>query len=549
MCQNISAFDKSNKNSSLNNTCPDKRLGIACIRLRVPGFKQECVTLSSNQLVVHLSGIRKTSCCPHCGQRSRHVHSYYFRHIQAGECLDMSTVLLVKARRFRCKHCARTFSEPLPDIAPRYGRKTREVLDRITSVSLKTTSRIASYLLELQHIHCSASTCLRSIDRNTPTFHATAIGIDDAAKRKGRTYMSVVVDQHSRQTIALLNCRSGEELDNYLLENQQIQFVTRDGSVTYADAINRCLPDAVQISDKFHLVKNMLDALADEFSRMLRSFSAEKKTYSFPTVSECKAEIMKDFLNLGEQRHRERLQFFIEADNAYREGKSYYQIAQAYNMHTEKVRKLLFKHTRKDYMSDEQKLILKFIDKLALELSQGCYKVNQLVKKLDNKLSASDIKRVSQTLRNSIESQRKNINKENSSIAKKKKENHIPKKTIQRFILNGTPKSEKLDKLYQNRQAKQAIELAQEFRQILNGSSSKPLEGWLKRAEKAKSEAIRAFAKYVKSDQSAVKAAIDYGWNNALLEGSVNKLKAIKRQMYNRANIDLLLAKIKGFST
>lgn len=258
---------------------------------------------------------------------------------------------------------------------------------------------------------------------------------------------------------------------------------------------------------------------------------------------------MKDFLNLGEQRHRERLQFFIEADNAYREGKSYYQIAQAYNMHTEKVRKLLFKHTRKDYMSDEQKLILKFIDKLALELSQGCYKVNQLVKKLDNKLSASDIKRVSQTLRNSIERQRKNIKKENSSIAKKKKENHIPKKTIQRFILNGTPKSEKLDKLYQNRQAKQAIELAREFRQILNGSSSKPLEGWLKRAEKAKSEAIRAFEKYVKSDQSAVKAAIDYGWNNALLEGSVNKLKAIKRQMYNRANIDLLLAKIKGFST
>lgn len=89
---------------------------------------------------------------------------------------------------------------------------------------------------------------------------------------------------------------------------------------------------------------------------------------------------MKDFWNLGDQRHREKLQFFIEADNAYREGKTFYQIAQTYNMHTEKVRKLLFKHTRKDYMSDEQKLIFKFIDKLALEFSLGCWKVNQLVK-------------------------------------------------------------------------------------------------------------------------------------------------------------------------
>lgn len=136
---------------------------------------------------------------------------------------------------------------------------------------------------------------------------------------------------------------------------------------------------------------------------------------------------MKDFWNLGDQRHREKLQFFIEADNAYREGKTFYQIAQTYNMHTEKVRKLLFKHTRKDYMSDEQKLIFKFIDKLALEFSLGCWKVNQLVKRMDNKLSASAIKRVSQTLRNNIGNRQKEIKKRIATLQKNKRKPYIKK--------------------------------------------------------------------------------------------------------------------------
>ncbi len=549
MCHNISAFGKNNKKESVHNTGLHKKPGIFSFRLTVPGFKQEGVSIDESHLIVHLSSVRKTSDCPYCGQSTRRVHSYYFRRIEASESFNRRTFLLVKARRFRCKHCARTFSEPLAGIAPRYSRRTREVLDRINAVSLKTTSRIASYLLGLQHIQSSPSTCLRSIDRSRPISHATIIGIDDAAKKKGHTYMSVVVDHQSRQTIALLNSRSGEELDNYLLENQQVQFVTRDGSLTYADAIRRCLPHAVQISDRFHLIKNMLDSLTEEFSEQLRIPFQEKKEYSFPTVAECKAEMMKDFYCLGDQRHRDKLQFFIEADNAYREGKSFYQIAKEHNMHTEKVRRLLFKHTRKDYMSDEQKLLLKYIDVLALEFSQGCCKVKELVRKLNNKLSASAIKRVSQTLRNKINREQKEIKKENSNNTKKKKEKRIPKKVIHRFILTENSKSEELKKLCENKEVKQTIELAQEFRKIINRKSENTLEDWLKRAEKAGMEAMKSFAKYIKSDQEAVKAAIDYDWNNAPLEGMVNKLKTIKRQMYNRANIDLLLAKMNGFKT
>lgn len=549
MFQTISASDKSNIKELVNNVQSHKSSEIVSLRLNIPGYKQECFTVREDQIVIHLSSIRKTSLCPCCGQRSKHIHSYYIRHIQATEIFNSSTSFLVKVRRFRCKYCMRTFSESLTGIAPRYGRKTQEVLNRINSVSLKTTSRIASYLLKLQHIQSSPSTCLRCIDRSCPDSNATVIGIDDAAKKKGHTYMSVIVDQHSHRTIALLDCRSGEELDNYLLKNQQIQFVTRDGSVSYGDAIRRCLPNAIQISDKFHLIKNMLDTLTKEFSQLLHKPSQEKKTYNFPTVEECKAEMIKALFELGDQRHREKLSFFIEADNAYREGKSFYQIAQAFNMHTEKVRRLLYRHTRKDYMSDEQKILLKHIDALAVEFSSGCCKVNQLVKKMGNKLSASAIKRVSQTLRENIIRQQKDLKKENSSIAKKKKENRIPTKTIYRFILAENTKLEGFEKLYENREVEQAVELAQEFREIINGRLTNPLEDWCEKAENAESQAMKSFAKYIRTDQTAVQAAIDYTWNNAVLEGTVNKLKCIKRQMYNRASVGLLFAKTNGFET
>lgn len=553
MCRNISAFAKSNEKDSVSNIQIAKKSGKACItslRLSIPGFKQRGLYIDASHVTIHLSGVGKRFACPYCGQITWHVHSYYLRHIQDVELFNMSTSLIVRARRFRCKHCVRTFSEPLSGITSRYGRKSHEVLDRIHSVSLKTTSRIASYLLGLQHIRSSASTCLRSIDRSRPLSNATIIGIDDAARKKGHTYMSVIVDQHKHQAVALLNSRSGEELDNYLLENQQVQFVTGDGSLTYADAIRRCLPHAIQISDKFHLIKHMVDTLSEEFSRLACTSSRQqKKVYSFPTVEECKAGMMNDFWELGDQRHREKLQFFIEADNAYREGQSFYQIAQAYGMHTEKVRRLLFKHTRKDYMSDEQKLLHPCIDALAVEFSRGCCKVSQLVERMDNRLPASAIKRVSQTLRNDINRQQRDVKKENSNMTKRKKQNHIFPKTIRNFILTGHSKSQELAKLLRCKGSKQAIELAQEFRGILNGKVVGDLEEWIKRAEEADSEAIKSFAKYIKSDRKAVKAAIDYSWNNALLEGTVNKLKTIKRQMYNRAGTGLLLAKMNGFKT
>ncbi|MFF5396683.1 transposase [Peribacillus butanolivorans] len=70
------------------------------------------------------------------------------------------------------------------------------------------------------------------------------------------------------------------------------------------------------------------------------------------------------------------------------------------------------------------------------------------------------------------------------------------------------------------------------------------LQKWLKEVEKSGIKEIKQFAHYLQSDWTAVKHALLYPWSNGLVEGHVNRLKMIKRQMYGRAKFDLLFKKV-----
>ena len=67
---------------------------------------------------------------------------------------------------------------------------------------------------------------------------------------------------------------------------------------------------------------------------------------------------------------------------------------------------------------------------------------------------------------------------------------------------------------------------------------------WIEKAKATRNMALTNFAYGIEKDWEAVQAAIDIPFSNGLLEGTVNKIKAVKRQMYNRAGSKLLRAKI-----
>ena len=71
-----------------------------------------------------------------------------------------------------------------------------------------------------------------------------------------------------------------------------------------------------------------------------------------------------------------------------------------------------------------------------------------------------------------------------------------------------------------------------------------PLDDWLRKAESSSIAEMKSFARGLSQDKSAVQAAVEYEWSQGQVEGQVNRLKLIKRQMYGRASFDLLKARI-----
>jgi transposase len=88
------------------------------------------------------------------------------------------------------------------------------------------------------------------------------------------------------------------------------------------------------------------------------------------------------------------------------------------------------------------------------------------------------------------------------------------------------------------------IELAQQGWQVLRQRQSSKLKDWLSRALCCTAPELRSFARGLKRDYDAVRAALEHAETNRLAEGHVNRLKTHKRMMYGRANFDLLRAKV-----
>ena len=78
---------------------------------------------------------------------------------------------------------------------------------------------------------------------------------------------------------------------------------------------------------------------------------------------------------------------------------------------------------------------------------------------------------------------------------------------------------------------------------VMVRQKSSGLDGWI---TEAATSLLASFAAGINRDKAAVAAAITSPWSNGQTEGQITKLKLVKRQMYGRAKIDLLEARLLG---
>jgi transposase len=88
-----------------------------------------------------------------------------------------------------------------------------------------------------------------------------------------------------------------------------------------------------------------------------------------------------------------------------------------------------------------------------------------------------------------------------------------------------------------------ARDLLDRFHCIIQHCKCADLETWI---SDAKPRLLASFTTGIVNDRSAVKAALTESWSNGQAEGQNTKLKLVKRQMYGRAKLDRLRARLLG---
>jgi len=220
---------------------------------------------NGNRLLIKIKSRPHDCKCPYCGTEASRTSATYHRILQDTPIHNEPTYLDVNAHKYYCLNikCPHyIFDEVLPFAGAREVR-TDALNIFILGVSIFLSNEGASHILSLLGVSISNDSIQKIYDRlefkDNPDVEA--IGVDDVAIKKGRTYCTAIYDLNDHHLIALLEGRKGTELKSWLMTHKKVKVVARDRDTSYAKAIREVLPDCVQVADRFHLLQDLTDNL------------------------------------------------------------------------------------------------------------------------------------------------------------------------------------------------------------------------------------------------------------------------------------------------
>jgi transposase len=379
------------------------------------------------------------------------------------------------------------------------------------------------------------------------------LGVDDWAKRKGQRYGTILVDLERGQIIDLLDDRTAGTLAQWLKEHPGIEIVSRDRSQTYAEAITWGAPEAIQVADRWHLLKNLSEAvfkiLQQEYvviKKQIEQFSETDQQVR----SEVKIPDRGESLTSAEELRKRRME---SAQQLLQLGWTQKSVAHHLNIHPKTVRRYLHSTTPKSRRQRTSRLLDPFKAYIVKRWNEGCHNAAQLHREIEPqgfvgettivRLFVQQLRRTSGLPPKVRSQQGEELNSDPTQYppSLRKLTSLIVKRTE-----NRSEDDEKLLSQISYGQPKlfTTIELASAFAMIVRQRRAEELDSWLEYAGKSGYRVWHNFADGLQQDSKAVHSALLFPWSNGPTEGHINRLKYLKRMMYGRAKEDLLRKRV-----
>ena len=507
--------------------------------------KLVCLRAQGGGIQMEVETCREFASCPLCGRLSRRVHSRYSRRFGDLPWEGKYVRILLRTRRFFCadETCRRRiFTESLPGTVRRYARRTQRAVEAMDWITHALGGQAGARLARRLGLLASGSTLLRQLRRHTrptPVIAPRVLGIDDWAWRKAHRYGTILCDLEAGKVVDLLPDRQAETVAGWLREHPGTEIVSRDRASAYAEAARRADPQPVQVADRWHLLRNLSDALRNALEphhRLLRQ--AAKDSVQIPFVSAI-PPIHVETPSMTQRNRERRHDLYKQLRVLAAAGTSQSDIARQLDISLRTVQRWMHagafpERTVRRYPHS--------VDAYGAYLDnrwkQGCRNVSQLWRELRQHGYRGQLSSVWNWLQ-------KHRSETQRVLAKVPANSHLrtsPRHTA--WLMLKEPPSAKhyLEELY--RASPAVAELGHLGREFFRIVRYRDLPAWPRWIESAKATALHRFANGLMRDQQAVEAALTLPWSNGPVEGQVHRLKLIKRQMYGRASFDLLRLRV-----
>jgi transposase len=528
------------------------------------GVRITDIAIDPAAVEVRLATTGEAASCPQCRSVATTVHGRYRRTLRDRPCLGLPVRLLVTARKFVCRRadCPRqVFCERLPGLTDPHAHTTGELADAHRSIGLALGGEPGARLAAELGLPTSPDTILRRV-KNAPDEPAPQpryVGIDDWATRKGHTYGTILIDLERGTVIDLLPGRDGEALRAWLAANPQVEVVTRDRWPAYIQAATEAAPKAKQVADRFHLLMNVREAVEKILSRVgpdIRAANAAVNAPAGPPTPvppapepDARTPTATEQRRAGKRQARE--ERFRRVKELTAERLSVRRIARRLRMS----RGAALRYQRLDRCPDWQPGRTKatavdpFAAFIADWVAAGNRNSADLFRELKAKGFTGGYDAARRYLNRLIGSTGRPGRRDTSAPVTPAERTPPSARKLSFRVANPKPDSHSARVLAALRERNPAVhaalETAEELMAMIRRTKATTLTDWLAKVAALGDRDLVNLAASLRSDAAAVQAALTEAWRTGQVEGQVGRLKGIKRQMYGRAGMTLLRARVR----